>query len=88
MNPSPSFYKQFNGYTLGMLAAMLAMAGLWVFGMRVVAPLSLRGMSDDERVDRLARFSSTVLSRALLVLYLVYPGAWPSCDDGENARVA
>jgi hypothetical protein len=75
MHPNPSYYSQFNGYTLGLLFAVAFMAGLWLFGTSVVARLTLRGMTADERAARLARFNSTVLARALLVLYFVYPGA-------------
>ncbi len=63
-----------SGYTLGLLFAMIFMAALHVLGVKLIAPLSLRGMSEQERMDRLAKFNSTVLSRALLVLYIVYPG--------------
>ena len=47
------------------------MVALWQLGVRVVLPLSLAGASQEERTERLARFNSIVLSRALLVLYLV-----------------
>jgi len=63
-----------SGYTLGLLFAMLFMAVLYVLGVKLIAPLSLRGVSEQERSDRMAKFNSTVLSRALLVLYIVYPG--------------
>jgi hypothetical protein len=75
LNPSPSFYKQFNGYTLGLLFAMLSMYALWLFGAKLVARVTLRKMDEAERASRIAKFNSTVLARALLVLYLVYPGA-------------
>jgi hypothetical protein len=75
LNPSPSYYQQFNGYTLGLLFAVLAMGALWVTGKSVLARLTLRHCSEPERTERLAKFSSTVLQRMLLVLYLVYPGA-------------
>ena len=68
------------GYTLGMVGGMLTMVCIWGLGVRVVAPLSLRSMPESERIDRLARFSSLLLSRALLLLYLVYPGA---CRGGS-----
>jgi hypothetical protein len=74
MTPSPSFYKSFNGYTLGLVCAMLAMGALWLVGSHVLAPLLLRGMEAAERQDRMSRFNSTVLTRTLLVLYIVYPG--------------
>ena len=64
-----------SGYTLGLLAA-LGLAGVtWQLGKRVVAPLALRGMNEGERTERLARLNRTALSRVLLMLYLVYPGA-------------
>ncbi len=71
LNPSPSFYRQFQGYTLGLTAAIAGIGALWVFGSYVVAPLTLRRLSLAEREDRLSRFGSTCLARALLVLYLV-----------------
>jgi hypothetical protein len=74
MNPSPSFYRQFNGYTLGLVGAILAMGGLWALGRGVVARLTLRGLPGEERADRLSSFNSTVLARLLLVIYIVYPG--------------
>ncbi len=40
----------------------------------MVAPLSLRRFTAEQRADRLAAFNSTVLSCLLLMLYLVYPG--------------
>lgn len=67
LNPSPSFYKQFNGYTLGLAGAMLAFVGLYFFGTHCVSRVTLRNMPAAERADRLAKFRSTVLSRALLV---------------------
>ena len=55
----------------------------WQLGKRVVAPLALRGVTDAERTERLARLNSTALARTLLVLYLVYPG---TLDDQLSAR--
>ena len=55
----------------------------WQLGKRVVAPLALRGVSEAERTERLARLNSTALARTLLVLYLVYPG---TLDDRLSAR--
>jgi hypothetical protein len=75
MNPSPSFYRQFNGYTLGLVAAMLALGALWLIGAKLVAPFTLAGMTPAERQERSSSFNSTILQRLLLVLYLVYPGA-------------
>jgi hypothetical protein len=74
LNPSPSYYKQFNGYTLGLVFAMLSSVALWLFGSRVVARNSLSGMPEEERATRLSQFRSTVISRVLLVLYVTYPG--------------
>jgi hypothetical protein len=74
LNPSPGYYSQFNGYTLGLVCALLTMGAAWLFGTRVVVRYGLRGMSVQERRNRVAAFSSTVLARMLLVLYLVYPG--------------
>ena len=51
-----------------------AVAANW-FGTHVLARFTLRGMTAAERADRISRFHSTVLARALLVLYVVYPGA-------------
>ena len=62
------------GYTLGLLFAMLFMGVLYMLGVKLIAPLSLRNVSEQDRSDRMAKFNSTVLSRALLVLYIVYPG--------------
>ena len=75
MHPNPSFYSEFNGYTLGLLFAVLFMGALWLLGTFFVARVTLRALPADERVARVARFNSTVLSRLLFVLYLVYPGA-------------
>jgi hypothetical protein len=75
LHPQPPFFQVFNGYTLGFLFAVLFIGLLWVFGTRVVATFTLRRLEDeDERRDRRSRFSSTVLSRLLLLMYLVYPG--------------
>jgi hypothetical protein len=54
---------------------MLLMGLLYLLGDKVVSRLSLRDMSEEERASRMAKFRSTLLSRALLVLYVVYPGA-------------
>ena len=55
----------------------------WQLGKRVVAPLTLRGVTEAERTERLARLNRTALARTLLVLYLVYPG---TLDDLLSAR--
>jgi hypothetical protein len=49
--------------------------GTWLVGKHAIAPLALRSVAEEERKERLARLNSTALSRALLILYLVYPGA-------------
>ena len=74
LNPSPSYYKQFNGYTLGLVAAMLFSVAMWLFGSKVVSRVSLSGLPEEERATRLTQFRSTVISRVLLVLYVTYPG--------------
>jgi hypothetical protein len=53
---------------------MFGMYGLWLFGTKLVARLTLRNLPEEEREDRIARFNSLILARTLLVLYLVYPG--------------
>jgi predicted outer membrane repeat protein len=74
MNPKPGYYNEFNGYTLGLLFALLAMVLMWGFGRYLVARVSLRGMDARETEERLRKFSSTCLQRMLMLLYLVYPG--------------
>jgi hypothetical protein len=88
LNPSPSFYRQFQGYTLGLAAAIAGIGALWAFGAHVVAPVTLRRVSPAERDDRLARFGSTCLARALLVLYLVRPDTQCSACLGQSASRA
>jgi hypothetical protein len=63
------------GYTLGLLFAELYIVGLWLLGSKLVARITLRNMSERDRRHRMERFKSTVLSRLLLMLYVVYPGA-------------
>ena len=70
-SPPPSAV---NGFTLGLVGMILFMMACYEFGVRVVAPRTLAGMSDEERSLRIGRFGSTVLGRALLLLYVVYPG--------------
>ena len=55
--------------------AVLFMCSLYLFGVKVVSRVSLRSKSEEERTSRVSQFSSTLLQRALLVLYLAYPGA-------------
>ena len=74
MSPNPNYYNEFNGYTLGLLAALVAMAAMWCFGFYVVAPSGLRGVDALEVKERRRKFSSTCLQRTLMLLYLVYPG--------------
>jgi hypothetical protein len=76
------------GYTLGLLFAMFSMAALWVLGTHGLARVTLRGLPPDERAERLTRFNSTVLTRALLVLYLVYPGARVAQGRAMRVRTA
>ena len=73
LNPSPSYYREFLGYTLGLAVALLSILALWCFGHAVVAPITLRGVSAEQRASCRARFNTTLLSRMLLLLYLVYP---------------
>jgi hypothetical protein len=72
--PNTPFYATFQGYTLGTTAALALIGVAWLLGQRLLAPLSLRDASAGERAHRLRRFQTVCLSRALLVLYLVYPG--------------
>jgi hypothetical protein len=74
MNPKPSYYNEFNGYTLGLLFALIFIAVFWASGLYVIAPRSLRSMTEEEVKARKAKFSSTCLQRTLILLYLVYPG--------------
>ena len=85
LNPSPSFYRQFQGYTLGLAAAIAGIGALWAFGAFMVAPVTLHRASPAEREDRLARFGSTCLARALLVLYLVRPLRCSECIGASTA---
>ena len=72
--PSPRYYAQFNGYTLGMVGAVATVGLIFLLGRQLLSRYTLRDMSAAERTDRLAHFDSTCLSRLLLLLYLVYPG--------------
>jgi len=74
MTPNPSYYNQFNGYTLGLLSFILGMRVLRAFGVRVLARFTLRRLSFAERTERTERFRRTILSQILFVLYLAYPG--------------
>ena len=75
LHPSPSFYLQFQGYTLGLLTALALAGATLLLGKHVVAPLGLRGLSREARQRRLARMNRDALARVLLLLYHVYPGA-------------
>jgi hypothetical protein len=88
LNPSPSYYKQFNGYTLGLLAAEISIGLLWLLGSYILAPFFLRSTPANERSNRLALFNSTVLSRLLLMLYLVYPGVSVAIFGAHSIRRA
>ena len=48
LNPSPSYYAQFNGYTLGLLLTLVFMALLYFLGSQVLARITLRGMTEEE----------------------------------------
>ena len=74
LNPGPSFYSLFNGYTLGMVAMLLTLVALWVLGRHVIAPWTLRSMTLSERDERVTKFNNALLQRTLFLLYLVYPG--------------
>ena len=74
LSPQPSYYAEFNGYTLGLLCALLFIAAFWAFGLFLLAPLTLRGLSEADIKERRGNFSSTCLQRTLMLLFLVYPG--------------
>ena len=74
LNPSPSYYKQFNGFTLGLTFAMGLMVFLFWLGKYVMAPYTLRGMDPEERKRRVMKFQANVMGKALLILYI---GACP-----------
>jgi fumarate reductase subunit D len=75
LNPSPSYYAQFQGYTLGLCGALVTSVTVYLLGSHVFSPFALRDVSQAEREERLQRFKSNCLARVLLLLYLVYPGA-------------
>ena len=72
--PNTPYYSTFQGYTLGTSGALALVGIVWLLGKRLLAPLTLRHASAAERALRLRRFQTVCLSRALLLLYLVYPG--------------
>jgi hypothetical protein len=57
---------------LGLLFAELFIGGLWLFG-KSLARFTLRHLPEREQRHRLLKFNSAVLSRLLLLAYLVYP---------------
>ena len=59
---------------VGTTAGLAVVGAAWLAGQRLLAPLTLRHASAAERAHRLRRFQTVCLSRALLLLYLVYPG--------------
>ena len=72
--PNTPFYRTFHGYTLGTVMGLAVIAASWLVGQRLLAPRTLRDAPEAERAHRLRRFQTLCLSRALLLLYLVYPG--------------
>jgi len=74
LNPNPSYYSLFNGYTFGLLFFLLFVASLRFMGEHSLSRLTLRSLDDKERSVRLQRFHHGILIRVLFVLYLVYPG--------------
>ena len=72
--PNTPFYSTFQGYTLGTTVGLAVIGASWVMGQRLLAPLTLRNATATERAHRVRRFQTVCLSRALLLLYLVYPG--------------
>ena len=72
--PNTPFYRTFHGYTLGSTACLGLIGAAWLAGQRLLAPRTLRDASAAERAQRLRRFQTLCLSRALLLMYLVYPG--------------
>jgi len=74
LSPEPSYYDEFNGYTLGLLFALIFIGVFWAFGRHILAPVTLAGMSAEDAAERRSQFSSTCLQRTLMLLYLVYPG--------------
>jgi hypothetical protein len=72
--PNTPFYRTFHGYTLGTVVGLAVIAASWLVGQRLLAPRTLRDAPEAERAHRLRRFQTLCLSRALLLLYLVYPG--------------
>ena len=75
-----------NGYTLGLAFAMGLLAFLFWFGKYVLAPYTLKGMELEEYKRRTRKFGSNVLGKALLVLYIVYPGVSVAIFGACSAR--
>ncbi len=74
LHPNTPFYEQFMGYTLGTTGGLALIGLIWAAGSRLLVRLSLRHALPDDKANRLRRFQTVCLSRALLLLYLVYPG--------------
>ena len=72
--PNTPYYATFQGYTLGTSAALALVGAVWLLGKRLLAPVTLRHAAASDRAHRLRRFQTVCLSRALLLMYLVYPG--------------
>ena len=72
--PNTPYYSTFQGYTLGTSAALALVGAVWLLGKRLLAPLTLRHAAAAERAHRMRRFQTVCLSRALLLMFLVYPG--------------
>jgi hypothetical protein len=70
LHPNPSYYSQFNGYTLGLLFFILLLATVRLLGSRGLARL----LPPAECVERVERFEHRLLVALLLVLFFVYPG--------------
>ena len=49
---------------------MLSAVAMHIFGTHVLARFTLRNLPAAERADRIAKFHSTVLARALLVRWI------------------
>ena len=74
MTPNPSYFEQFNGFTLGLLAFIFTIRALRLFGLHVLPRFSLRGRSEEQVAARMLKFETGLLVKMLLVLYLAYPG--------------
>jgi hypothetical protein len=70
LHPNPSYYSQFNGYTLGLLFFILLLGTLWLLGTHGLSRL----LPAAERAVRVERFQHRLITTLLLVLFIVYPG--------------